>query len=241
MRSSPPVWRTVVYFCSARRQITSSSFSSRMPSRWRTARCVRALRRRRRPAALRQPPRALRGGREFLLAHGLQQVAHGLGLEGLHGVLVVGGGEDDRGRIVERGQVPRQLQARHARHAHVEVEQVRLERRAAGAAPRRHCAPRPPPPPGPVRSAAQCSRARAGCSSSTTSARSFMAAAPAASSMTGKRSSHHEFIALAARASPAPLRHTAARDVRGCCRARCRGRRGVPPRPAAADCARAAG
>ena len=75
----------------------------------------------------RQAPGARQRRGELLLAHRLQQVAHGVRLEGLDRVLIEGGGEDDRRRLLQHVQVARGLQAVHARHAHVEQHHVRGE------------------------------------------------------------------------------------------------------------------
>jgi hypothetical protein len=64
---------------------------------------------------------------QLLASHGLQQVAHRLRLEGLERVLVVGGGEDHRRRLVEGAQVAGRLDAVHARHADVEQHHVGRE------------------------------------------------------------------------------------------------------------------
>ena len=85
--------------------------------------------------------------RELLLAHGLEQVADGLGLEGLDRVLVVGGREDHRGRILEHVEVARDLDAVHARHADVEQHDVGIELAHRPRAPPRRCPPRRRPRP----------------------------------------------------------------------------------------------
>ena len=61
------------------------------------------------------------GGGQAGILHRLQQVVEGIHGEGLQGVFVVGGGEDDvRGRF-QRGQ---QLEAGLAGHLHVEQQHV---------------------------------------------------------------------------------------------------------------------
>jgi hypothetical protein len=67
------------------------------------------------------------GVRELFLAHGLEQVAHGLGLERLDRVLIVGRGEDHRRRIFERIDVARDLDAGESGHAHIEQHHVRAQ------------------------------------------------------------------------------------------------------------------
>jgi hypothetical protein len=62
--------------------------------------------------------------REFFFAYRLQQVPDGFGLERLHGVLIVCGGEDDGRRIFQRVDVPRDLDAGEAGHAHIEQHHV---------------------------------------------------------------------------------------------------------------------
>ena len=74
------------------------------------------------------PGGMLQGLLKALPADRLQQVTHRLGLEGLDGVLVIGGREHDGGPAFPAGQLARDLQAVHARHADVEEDHVRLQR-----------------------------------------------------------------------------------------------------------------
>ena len=68
---------------------------------------------------------ALEGALEALGAEGLEQVIHGVGVEGAHGVLVVGGGEDHGGRA-RAGRIDQlqHLEAIEFGHLDVEKEQV---------------------------------------------------------------------------------------------------------------------
>ncbi len=51
----------------------------------------------RRAAFTQAGPRAIQGALETFGAEGLEQVVHGVGVEGAHRILVVGGDEDDHG------------------------------------------------------------------------------------------------------------------------------------------------
>ena len=68
--------------------------------------------------------RAFQGTLETLGAEGLEQVIHGVGVEGAHRVLVVGGDEDDHGRLRGLDQFEH-FEAIELGHLHVEKEQVR--------------------------------------------------------------------------------------------------------------------
>ena len=61
----------------------------------------------------------LQRGQQALRTHRLQQVVERVEVEGLHRVIVVGGGEDDRRRLLEGAEMAGQLDAVHARHADV--------------------------------------------------------------------------------------------------------------------------
>ena len=64
--------------------------------------------------------------------HGLEQIVHGLGLKGLHGVLVVGGDEHQRRKRLVGGPGVGQrhggVQPRLAGHADVEEQHIGLQR-----------------------------------------------------------------------------------------------------------------
>ena len=68
--------------------------------------------------------RAFQGTLETLGAEGLEQVIHGVGVEGAHRVLVVCGDEDDDGGLRGLDQFEH-LEAIQLGHLHVEKEQVR--------------------------------------------------------------------------------------------------------------------
>jgi hypothetical protein len=91
---------------------------------------TRRERRRRRaePQELRraEPRRLPKRLLEALAADGLQQIADGLRVERLERVLVVRSREHDRRRVLERAQMSRDLDARHARHADVEQHDGRF-------------------------------------------------------------------------------------------------------------------
>jgi hypothetical protein len=74
------------------------------------------------------------GGGELLLAHRFQQVADGVRVEGFDRVLIVGGGEDHRRRLLQHVQVARGLEPVHAGHAH--IEQHHIGREVVGVAER---------------------------------------------------------------------------------------------------------
>src|SRR5437879_11098444 len=73
----------------------------------------------------------LQRGRESLGAHRLEQVVERVQLEGLDGVPVVRGDEDDARRLLERSEVARYLEPAHAGHLDVEQEHLRAARRNA--------------------------------------------------------------------------------------------------------------
>ena len=77
-------------------------------------------------AALAEAPLgALERALEALGAEGLEQVVHGMGVEGAHGVLVVGGGEDHGGRTrARRIHQLQHLEAVEFGHLDIEEEQV---------------------------------------------------------------------------------------------------------------------
>ena len=77
--------------------------------------------------------------RELFLAHRLEQVADGFGLERFDGVLIVGGREDHGRRIFQRVDVARDLDAGQAGHAHVEQHDVGTQLAAAARALPRRC------------------------------------------------------------------------------------------------------
>ena len=79
---------------------------------------------RQRAAFAQAGPRALQRALEALRAEGLEQVVHGVGVEGAHGVLVVGGDEDDHRRLRGFDQF-QHFEAIQLGHLDVEEEQVR--------------------------------------------------------------------------------------------------------------------
>ena len=62
-----------------------------------------------------------------VLAHGLEHVVDRVELEGVDGVPLVGGHEDDRRRLLEAGQHLGQLEPGQARHRDVEEDPVDLQ------------------------------------------------------------------------------------------------------------------
>ena len=79
----------------------------------------------------------LQRGQQALGAHRLQQVVDGIEVECLHRVVVVGGDENDGGRVLESAEMAGQFDAIHARHADVGKDDIdrafanELERRDA--------------------------------------------------------------------------------------------------------------
>ena len=65
--------------------------------------------------------------RQPVLADRLQQIIHGVDLERVERVLVVGGGEDHARRVLHAHQVHGRLEAVHARHADVHQQHVGVE------------------------------------------------------------------------------------------------------------------
>ena len=78
------------------------------------------------PSAIRRGAHARQSGGEAGGHDGLQKVVERVDLEGLDGVLVVGGGEDHLGQFFEAFQ---QFEAGHAGHLDVEEEKVGRELR----------------------------------------------------------------------------------------------------------------
>ena len=70
-------------------------------------------------------------GRESLGAHRLEQIVERVQLEGLDGMPVVRGDEDDARRLLERSEVARHLEPAHAGHLDVEQQDLRAARRNA--------------------------------------------------------------------------------------------------------------
>ena len=68
--------------------------------------------------------RALDGLAQTIGLDGFDQIIHSIDLESLERVLAVGGHEHDRGRVFQALQGLGELQAGHARHAHVEEKHV---------------------------------------------------------------------------------------------------------------------
>jgi len=65
---------------------------------------------------------ALQGALEAFRAEGLKKIVHGVGVEGAHGVLIVGSDEDDRRARVDQLQ---NLEAIELRHLNVQEHDVR--------------------------------------------------------------------------------------------------------------------
>ena len=81
----------------------------------------------RRQLRLGETRRPLQSVGESLLAHGLEQVADGLRIEGTQGVFVVRRDENHRWRLLEPAQVLRRLDSIHARHADIHQHDVRRQ------------------------------------------------------------------------------------------------------------------
>jgi hypothetical protein len=64
---------------------------------------------------------------QAILFHRFEQVVDGVGFEGFERVVGKRGSENDRRRFVELGDMPRRLDAVHARHADIEQHDIGLQ------------------------------------------------------------------------------------------------------------------
>src|SRR5690554_2897399 len=73
------------------------------------------------------PASPLQGLRQGLFAHRLEQVAAGLHVKGLDGVMVIGRAENHRRRIFQLADLLRRLHAVHAGHANIQQQDIGLQ------------------------------------------------------------------------------------------------------------------